>query len=201
LRTALRTIGEEKLFDDLELPLVDVLVSMEQTGMLLDVKRLQELGIKLEADAERLQSEVWEAAGEEFNIGSTKQLQVVLFEKLGLSKGRATKTGFSTDVHTLERLAEDHEIVRKILDYRGTTKLKTTYVEALLKGMDSSTHRYPHQPQPDRRGVGTLKFKRPKPAEHPDSHRAGPPYSQGFHRAAGSRHFRPQTIHRSSCAS
>jgi len=141
LRAALETIGEEKLFDELELPLVDVLVSMEQSGMLLDVAQLRALGEKLEADAQRLQAEIWQSAGEEFNIGSTKQLQVVLFEKLGLAKGRTTKTGYSTDVHTLERLAEEHEIVRKILDYRGTTKLQVTYVEALLKGMDQQTHR------------------------------------------------------------
>jgi len=141
LRAALETIGEEKLFDELELPLVDVLVSMEQSGMLLDVAQLRALGEKLEADAQRLQAEIWQSAGEEFNIGSTKQLQVVLFEKLGLAKGRTTKTGYSTDVHTLERLAEEHEIVRKILEYRGTTKLQVTYVEALLKGMDQQTHR------------------------------------------------------------
>ncbi|HVF85163.1 MAG TPA: DNA polymerase I, partial [Abditibacteriaceae bacterium] len=141
LRAALETIGEGELFDELELPLVDVLVSMEQSGMLLDVAQLRALGEKLEADARRLQAEIWQSAGEEFNIGSTKQLQVVLFEKLGLAKGRTTKTGYSTDVHTLERLAEEHEIVRKILEYRGTTKLQVTYVEALLKGMDQQAHR------------------------------------------------------------
>ncbi len=141
LRGALRGIGEETIFDELELPLVDVLVAMEQCGMLLDVAQLRELEARLEADAARLQSEIWELAGEEFNIGSTKQLQVLLFEKLGLAKGRATKTGYSTDVHTLEKLAEEHEVVRKILEYRGTTKLKSTYVDALLKGMDAETYR------------------------------------------------------------
>ncbi len=141
LRTALEGIGEAKLFDELELPLVDVLVSIEQSGMLLDVAQLRALGETLQADAARLQGEIWQSAGEEFNIGSPKQLQVILFEKLALAKGRSTKTGFSTDVHTLERLAEEHEIVRKILDYRGTTKLQSTYVEALLKGMDAENHR------------------------------------------------------------
>jgi DNA polymerase-1 len=141
LRKALQGIGEEHIFEKLELPLVDVLVAMEQIGMLLDVEQLQKLGETLEADAERLQNEIWESVGEKFNIGSTKQLQVVLYEKLGLAKGRATKTGFSTDVHTLERLAEEHDAVRKILDYRGTTKLKSTYVDALLKGMDQQAHR------------------------------------------------------------
>ena len=141
LRAALKTIGEEALFDELELPLVDVLTKMEQVGMLLDVEQLRALETTLERDAARLESEIHELAGEVFNVGSTKQLQTILFEKLALSKGRATKTGYSTDVHTLEKLAEDHEIVRVILEYRGTTKLKSTYVDGLLKGMDERTHR------------------------------------------------------------
>jgi DNA polymerase-1 len=141
LRAALRTIGEETIFDELEMPLVDVLVTMEECGMLLDVAQLRVLDEKLIADAARQQAEVWASAGEQFNIGSTKQLQVVLFEKLKLAKGRATKTGYSTDVHTLEKLAEEHDIVRQILDYRSTTKLKSTYVDALLNGMDKVTHR------------------------------------------------------------
>jgi DNA polymerase-1 len=141
LRAALQSIEEETLFDQLELPLVDILVAMEQNGMLLDPLELQQLGKILEADAHRLQAEIWQLAGEEFNIGSPKQLQVILFEKLGLEKGRATKSGYSTDVHTLERLAEDHDIVRKILEYRGITKLKSTYVDALLAEMEPRTHR------------------------------------------------------------
>ncbi len=141
LRAELEKIEEAKIFDELEMPLVEILVAMEQCGMLLDVPRLQEIGVQLKSEAERLQKEIWESAGEEFNVGSTKQLQVVLFEKLGLAKGRSIKTGFSTDVHTLEKLAEDHEIVRKILDYRGVVKLQTTYVEALLEGRDKTTDR------------------------------------------------------------
>ena len=141
LRAELQAIKEEEIFERLELPLVDILVQMELTGMQLDVARLREVSRELEQDAARLQKEIWECSGEEFNIGSPKQLQVVLFEKLGLAKGRANKSGFSTDVHTLEKLAEDHEVVRKILEYRGTTKLKSTYTDALLAGMDSKTHR------------------------------------------------------------
>jgi DNA polymerase-1 len=141
LRAELQGIGEEQLFEQLELPLVDILVSMEQIGMLLDPVELQRLGKELEAEANRLQAEIWQLAGEEFNVGSPKQLQVILFEKLGLEKGRTTKSGYSTDVHTLERLAEEHDIVRKILEYRGTTKLKSTYVDALLAGMEPRTHR------------------------------------------------------------
>ncbi|HVF11208.1 MAG TPA: DNA polymerase I [Abditibacteriaceae bacterium] len=141
LRAALEEIEEVKLFDEIELPLVDVLVSMEQCGMLLDPQQLRELDVKLEADAARLQREIWDLAGEEFNVGSTKQLQTILFDKMGLAKGRTTKTGHSTDVHTLEKLAEQHEIVRKILEYRGVTKLKSTYVDALLNGMEPASHR------------------------------------------------------------
>ncbi|MBV9864488.1 MAG: DNA polymerase I [Abitibacteriaceae bacterium] len=141
LRTKLEEIGEWTLFNELELPLVKILVMMEENGMLLDVQQLRELGQKLEADATRLERSIWELAGEEFNIGSTKQLQTILYEKIGLDKGRATKTGHSTDVHTLEKFAEKHEIVRKILEYRGTTKLKVTYVDALLSSMNPQTHR------------------------------------------------------------
>jgi DNA polymerase-1 len=141
LRQALEEIGEEDVFQQLELPLVDILVAIERHGMLLDPLHLQKVGKQLEAEAARLQQEIWELAGEEFNIGSPKQLQVILFEKLGMAKGRTTKTGHSTDVHTLEKLAEEHEIVSKILEYRGTTKLKSTYTDALIAGLDQKSNR------------------------------------------------------------
>ena len=141
LRAQLQEIGAEKLFDDLELPLADLLAQIECVGMLIEPQQLRELGEKLEADAARLQASIWAAAGEEFNIGSPKQLQVVLFDKLNLESGRKNKSGgYSTDVHTLERLAEEHQIVREVLEYRGTTKLKSTYVDALLKLM-TDNHR------------------------------------------------------------
>ncbi len=127
-----------KLLEEIELPLIDVLVGMEQCGMQLDRAQLEKLDAQLTQDIERLQREIWNLAGKEFNVGSTKQLQVVLYEDLKLSAGRKIKTGYSTDVHTLERLAEDNEIVRKILDYRGLTKLKSTYVDALLSAMDDA---------------------------------------------------------------
>ena len=136
LRAQLQEIGAETLFDEMELPLADLLAQMENVGMLIEPEQLRELGDKLEKDAARLQSSIWEAAGEEFNIGSPKQLQVVLFDKLNLASGRKNKSGgYSTDVHTLEKLAEEHQIVREVLEYRGTTKLKSTYVDALLKLM------------------------------------------------------------------
>ncbi len=141
LRALMQKSEAWHLFERIELPLVEVLVEVERSGMLLDRARLQEIGVRLESEAERLQNEIWESAGEQFTIGSTKQLQTILFDKLQLAKGRSNKTGFSTDVHTLENLAQDHQIVRKILDFRGVTKLKSTYIDGLLAGMEASTSR------------------------------------------------------------
>jgi DNA polymerase-1 len=141
LRAEMEKSEAANLFDRIELPLVEVLVAIERAGMLLDREQLEAIGVRLQSESERLEKEIWELAGEKFTIGSTKQLQTILFDKLQLSKGRSNKTGFSTDVHTLEKLAEDHEIVRKILDYRGVTKLKSTYIDGLLAGMDGATNR------------------------------------------------------------
>jgi len=141
LREKLKAIGEEVLFDEIELPLVDVLLEMERNGMQLDPGALLQCRNDFEKQIATLQKEIWELADEEFNIASTKQLQVILYEKLQLSPGRSTKTGRSTDASTLEKLADDHAIVAKILEYRGLTKLKSTYVDALLSSMDDKTHR------------------------------------------------------------
>ena len=139
LRAQLQEIGAQTLFDEIELPLADLLAQMECAGMLIEPQQLRELGEKLEKDAARLQASIWEIADEEFNIGSPKQLQAILFDKMNLESGRKNKSGgYSTDVHTLERLAEEHQIVREVLEYRGTTKLKSTYVDALLKLMTPS---------------------------------------------------------------
>jgi len=141
LREALKEIREEVLFDEIELPLIDVLLEMERNGMQLDPAALIQCRNDFEKQIDALQKEIWELADEEFNIGSPKQLQVILYEKLQLSPGRNTKTGRSTDASTLENLAGDHSIVAKILEYRGLTKLKSTYVDALLSSMDDKTHR------------------------------------------------------------
>lgn len=141
LTATLKEVEEWDLYHEVELPLVDMLVEMEACGMQLDPAQLHRVSKLLEDEAARLQKEIWELAGEEFNIGSTRQLQQILYGKLALTKGRSIKTGHSTDAATMEKLAEDHEIVRKILDYRAVTKLKTTYTDALLAGMDQRTHR------------------------------------------------------------
>ena len=142
LRQELDEIGATVLLEELELPLVPVLAAMERVGMQLDPQPLRELGKKLEVDIARLGGEVWALAGREFAIGSPKQLQEVLFQEMKLDTGRKNKSGgFTTDAFALEKLAEDHEIARKVIEWRQATKLQTTYVEALLKLMEPQSHR------------------------------------------------------------
>lgn len=133
--------GQLGLYKEIELPLVEVLFEMEEQGMLLDVPYLQDLSSRLAAQASALEREIHNLAGEPFNIGSPKQLQEVLFEKLKLPPGRRTKTGLSTDARVLERLAGQHEIARKILEYRELTKLRSTFVEGLLLALDAGSGR------------------------------------------------------------
>ncbi len=132
LSLALEAQGLRMLNDDIEIPLVSVLARMEELGVGVDVVELTRLRDELTADCERLRGLVHEAAGEEFNVNSTKQLREVLFEKLGLTPGKKTKTGFSTDAATLERLREDHPVVAHLLAYREVEKLRSTYGEGLL---------------------------------------------------------------------
>lgn len=125
--------GTRKLFDEIEIPLLRVLAAMEVEGINLDVAFLKSLSGDLNADIERLTSEIFAEAGEEFNIGSPKQLGEILFDKMKLvEKPKKTKTGqYSTAEDVLSYLAKDHAIIQKVLDYRGLSKLKSTYVDAL----------------------------------------------------------------------
>ena len=125
--------GTRKLFDDIEIPLLRVLAAMEVEGINLDVNFLESLSGDLNADIERLTSEIYEEAGEEFKISSPKQLGEILFDKMKLvDKPKKTKTGqYSTAEDVLSYLAKDHDIIQKVLDYRGLSKLKSTYVDAL----------------------------------------------------------------------
>ena len=132
LSSALEAQGLRMLNDDIEVPLVAVLARMEELGVGVDLTELTRLRDELTADGERLRGLVHEAAGEEFNVNSTKQLREVLFEKLGLTPGKKTKTGYSTDAATLERLRDDHPVVAHLLAYREVEKLRSTYGEGLL---------------------------------------------------------------------
>jgi len=129
----LKDAKTKKLFDDLEIPLVKVLAAMELEGINLDKEFLHSLTEELNNDILVLESKIYEAAGEEFNIASPKQLGVILFEKLKLvDKPKKTKTGqYATSEDILSYLSKDHEIIRNILAYRGLAKLKSTYVDAL----------------------------------------------------------------------
>ncbi|MGK2944324.1 MAG: DNA polymerase I [Desulfuromonadales bacterium] len=132
---------QESLFNDVEMPLLPVLVNMEKTGIRIDPEFLSGLSAELEKKLGVLEKQIHEMAGGPFNIGSPKQLGEVLFERLGLSKGKKTKTGWSTDVEVLNKLADEHEIAAKILDYRSLAKLKGTYTDALPKLIHPATGR------------------------------------------------------------
>jgi len=139
----LETGNVTKLFNDVELPLVSVLTSMEIEGININTDFLKELSIALTADIDRLEKAIYSQAGEEFNIASPKQLGVVLFENLKLiDKPKKTKTGqYATGEDVLSYLAKDHQIIRDILEYRQYNKLKSTYVDALPNEINSKTGR------------------------------------------------------------
>ncbi len=141
-----KELGEantQKLFDDIEVPLLRVLAAMELEGINLDNEFLNSLSEELNKDIASLEAKIYEAAGEEFNIASPKQLGIILFEKLKLvDKPKKTKTGqYATSEDILSYLAKEHDIIQNILDYRGLAKLKSTYVDALPTQVEESTGR------------------------------------------------------------
>ena len=141
-----KELGEantQKLFNDIEVPLLRVLADMELEGINLDKAFLNSLSEDLNTDITTLETKIYEAAGEEFNISSPKQLGVILFEKLKLvDKPKKTKTGqYSTAEDILSYLAKDHEIIQNVMDYRGLAKLKSTYVDALPLQVEEHTGR------------------------------------------------------------
>ena len=130
------------IYHDLELPLIEVLASMEVRGVCVDKSMLTDIGEELSTEASRLEHAIYELAGEEFNINSPKQLGDILFDKLGLPSGKKTKTGYSTSADILEKIQDKHPVVALILQYRTLTKLYSTYVEGLkpLIGNDGRIH-------------------------------------------------------------
>lgn len=131
LRQKLRDTKMDKLFRDIEMPLVFTLFDMEQNGIRVEADALKQYGDQLAGKIAELEKEIYEEAGETFNINSPKQLGVVLFENMKLPGGRKTKTGYSTAADVLEKLAPEHPVVAKILEYRQYTKLKSTYADGL----------------------------------------------------------------------
>lgn len=144
----LNEINSINLFNNIEMPLVEVLAQMQVNGMYADREELIEAGEKLKNGIAILTAEIYELADEEFNINSTQQLGKILFEKLKLPVVKKTKTGYSTDVEILEKLKKHHPIIEKILEYRSLMKLNSTYVEGLLPYINSKTgriHSFFHQ--------------------------------------------------------
>jgi DNA polymerase I len=133
----------KKLLLEVEQPLEPVLATMENTGINLDTEYLRQFSLKLDKDLQQIEQATYEAAGEKFNLGSPKQLSVILFEKLGLNtkKSRKTKTGYSTNQQVLEKLKGDHPVIDLMLEHRTLAKLKSTYVDALPVLVRESTQR------------------------------------------------------------
>ncbi len=132
MRDSLVRAGLERLHDEVERPLVRVLARMEVAGVRVDTAELRRIADGLIAECARLEAEIHKLAGETFNVNSTPQLRAVLYDRLGLTPGRKTKTGFSTDASTLEKLRGQHPIIDTLLSYREVEKLRSTYGETLL---------------------------------------------------------------------
>jgi len=129
------------LYNDVEIPLVSVLMRMEAAGVAIDTDQLRGMSIDLTKDVERLEQEAYDAVGHEFNLGSPPQLSKVLFEELDLPKTRKTKQGYTTDASALEGLRGAHAVVDILLEWRQLTKLKSTYIDALPGLVNPETHR------------------------------------------------------------
>ena len=137
----LEEINALKLFQEIDMPTVEVLSDMQWNGMYLDVEELDEYGKEIKEKIENLTKDIYELSGEQFNINSTKQLGEVLFEKLKLPVVKKNKSGYSTDVDVLEKLREEHPVIEKILEYRQVVKLNSTYVEGMKPFINPVTKR------------------------------------------------------------
>lgn len=144
----LQEINSIDLFNNIEMPIVEILAEMQYEGMYIDEKELIKYGDNLKKHIEELRIDIYEMAGEEFNINSPKQLGIILFEKLELKPCKKTKSGYSTDVDALDKIKEAHPIVDKILEYRQLMKLNSTYVEGMIPFINPKTgriHTFFHQ--------------------------------------------------------
>lgn len=135
MNAAVEENGQKRLLDEIELPLAEVLASMEREGFLVDAKGIEEFGKTLQERIEKLVADIYELAGYEFNLNSPKQLGEALFERMGLPAKKKTKSGYSTNAEVLEGLAQDYPVVAMILEYRTLAKLKSTYCDGLLKAI------------------------------------------------------------------
>lgn len=141
LRKELKKIKSDHLFEDIEMPLLFTLYEMEKYGILVKRQALQEYGAKLGERIEELEAEIYERAGESFNINSPKQLGSILFDKMHMPYGKKTKTGYSTSAEVLEKLRFEDPIIEQILEYRQLAKLKSTYADGLDSYIEESDGR------------------------------------------------------------
>lgn len=141
IKGIIKSQGMEKLYYDVELPLVEVLASMEYLGFKIDMDIINELGKEFDDKINDLTIEIYDLAGREFNVNSPKQLGEVLFDELDLPVIKKTKTGYSTNVEVLDKLKDKHPIIDKILKYRQIVKLKSTYIDGLINLVDDETNR------------------------------------------------------------
>ena len=137
----LEEINAINLFENIDMPTVEVLAEMQWNGMYVDINELEEYGKELKDKIDILIKEIYELSGEEFNINSTKQLGEILFEKLKLPVVKKNKSGYSTDVDVLEKLKYEHPVIEKLLEYRQLTKLNSTYVEGMKPYINPKTKR------------------------------------------------------------
>jgi len=140
-RKALKENNQEYLYDEIEIPLAFVLADMERYGIKVDKEALIKFGEALDVQIDKLSADIYELSGEIFNINSSAQLAVILFEKLGLKGTKKTKTGYSTAADVLEAIKNEHPLIPKILAYRSHAKLKSTYVDGLLPLIDPADSR------------------------------------------------------------
>lgn len=141
LVSELQKIGSLKLFNEVEMPVAEILAEMQYDGVFVDQKEIVKYGETLKKHIEELRIDIYSLADEEFNINSPKQLGVILFEKLKLTPSKKTKSGYSTDVDALEKLKGSHPIIEKILEYRQLAKLNSTYVEGMIPFINEKTGR------------------------------------------------------------
>jgi DNA polymerase-1 len=148
LEKALAQAGLDRLFGEIEMPLIPILAEMEAAGVAIDRDALAALDVEFGGEMARLESEIYLDVGHEFNLGSPKQLEQILFYELNLPKGKRTKTGYSTDASVLEELKPAHPMIGKLLDWRLYSKLRSTYIEALpalVSERDGRLHTTFHQ--------------------------------------------------------
>ncbi len=144
IKDKINTSDLEKVFYEVELPLVEVMAAMEYEGVKVDESELTDLGNVITSKIDEITGKIYEHAGEEFNINSPKQLGVILFEKMGLTAGKKTKKGYSTSADVLEKIIDEHPVVPLILEYRTLTKLNSTYIEGLLPLISSNNKIHAH---------------------------------------------------------